>query len=93
MSIRITRSLATALDYNGCGEIVRCEAFDSDKTSFFWNGPRFDFLEVQKESQDETLPVLLPAILRSVEKIARLEHMAARSGGVWSAASQQRNKK
>jgi hypothetical protein len=88
MSTKVNKAQAIALDYSGL-EIVRVESWDRSNPTFFVVGPRFDIdIVLNEEMKDESLPVYLPAILRSVEKI---DALLAKTNidGVWVKPKEQ----
>ncbi len=82
MYVKVDKTTAIALVYNGIDDIRRVESFDSAKPMFFFELDQRDLTAVQSEMKGEDLTVYLPAILRSVQAIDSLLQLT-RVDGVW----------
>jgi hypothetical protein len=81
ISTKVDKATAICCDYSGI-EILRVEVFDSSNPVFFVPLKHHDHAEIIKEMGDETQPVLLPPLLRSIKKIDGLLELAKKDG-VW----------
>jgi hypothetical protein len=85
-TIAVDKLTAIALDYNGCGEIVRVENFGS-KQVFYSSAKRFDREAVITEMKDEKVTVY--RYTEDEEVIDLLPSETAQDSWVWDGIDQE----